>query len=168
MATFDLVPDCGRCAALCCVATHFDASEDFALTKGAGIRCPMLTKDHRCDIHSELIERGFSGCAIYSCYGAGQRITRMATTSAEERNAAFLNLRGLHELIWLLTEAKKRVPAALVVLAGRLENALDALGQLANQSPAELADLDDSAVRARGRSLLREVGRALAELGRNA
>ncbi|MCY1016082.1 hypothetical protein [Pyxidicoccus sp. MSG2] len=32
----DLVPDCSACTALCCVATSFERSEDFAFDKPVG------------------------------------------------------------------------------------------------------------------------------------
>ena len=71
MRRADLVPDCGRCAALCCIATSFEASEDFAFDKAAGTGCRYLTRDCRCAIHDQLAERGFRGCAAYECFGAG-------------------------------------------------------------------------------------------------
>ena len=71
----DLVADCPRCAALCCVWSAFDASDDFAFSKPAGVACRNLRRDHRCAIHRELIGRGLRGCAAYDCHGAGQRAT---------------------------------------------------------------------------------------------
>src|SRR5215471_13450734 len=104
MRRSDLVPDCGSCAAICCVATSFEASEDFAFDKPAGARCRHLTVECRCAIHDGLVKRGLSGCAVYDCYGAGQRVTRALASAPEaERNEAFLMLRVVHELLWLLT-----------------------------------------------------------------
>lgn len=92
----DLVADCGRCAALCCIAIPFDAGEDFAFTKAADERCRHLTRDARCAIHERRGDLGFSGCAIYDCHGAGQRATRAFATQPDsdlERNEAFFALR---------------------------------------------------------------------------
>jgi hypothetical protein len=107
MRRSDLVPDCASCAALCCVATSFDASEDFAFSKRAGERCRYLLPDCRCAIHADLAARGFRGCAVYDCYGAGQRATREYAGQQE----TFLVLHEIHELLWLLTEAMKLCPA---------------------------------------------------------
>ena len=82
----DLVPDCGSCAALCCVATSFEAYEDFAFDKAAGVACRYLMRDCRCAIPDALVERGFRGCAAYDCYGASQRATR-AFSGAHDADA---------------------------------------------------------------------------------
>ncbi len=69
--------DCARCFALCCVALPFAASSGFALDKPAGKPCPHLRGDHRCGIHTGLRERGFTGCTVYDCFGAGQRVSQV-------------------------------------------------------------------------------------------
>src|SRR5262245_28728842 len=107
----DLVSDCASCAGLCCIATSFEASEYFGLDKPAGVACPNLSSDCRCAIHDDLVERGFAGCAAYECYGAGPRVTRaFGPGDSAARNEAFLSLRVVHELLWLLTEAAKLCP----------------------------------------------------------
>lgn len=115
MRRSELKADCTRCEALCCIATPFSASEDFALDKGAGEPCPNLGADHRCRIHSELAARGFPGCALYDCLGAGQRLTALfpRERGTAARNEAFLRLREVHQLLWRLTEAAKLIPAGL-------------------------------------------------------
>ena len=67
----DLRADCARCFGLCCVAPAFAASADFAIDKPAGQACPHLAGDFRCGIHDELRPRGFPGCTVYDCFGAG-------------------------------------------------------------------------------------------------
>lgn len=154
-------PDCERCAALCCVATSFDACEDFAIDKPAGEACRHLQPDRRCSIHAELRTRGFSGCAIYDCYGAGPRVTRMFEGRPEaqrERHEAFLRLRVLHERMWLVSEAHALCRAAYPELAARLAQALAALETCAAATPSgerERAAWDTA------NALLLEVGRAL-------
>jgi hypothetical protein len=151
MRPSDLVPDCGRCAAVCCVATAFDASEDFAFAKPANAPCKNLTRDCRCAIHDELVPRGMSGCAVYDCYGAGQRVTR-AFADPDERNAAFMRLRVAHELLWLLAGA---LPLAPPSLAADIARAVEALGRI---------DVDARPLRAPTHALLRRVGRSLTVL----
>ena len=164
MRRSDLVPDCVSCAAVCCSALPFDACDDFAFAKPADARCPNVTADHRCAIHGELRARGFGGCAQYGCYGAGQRVTRAFGASlAREpsRNAAFRVLRSLHELIWLLSEARELCALAHAELARRIDARVRCLCAAA-RDPAALPSgwaLRDHERAAHG--LLREVGEAV-------
>jgi hypothetical protein len=164
----DLVPDCGRCAALCCVATSFDASEDFAFDKAAGVGCSYLTRDCRCAIHDELVERGLRGCAIYDCFGAGPRATRAFAGVADcerERSEAFRVLRVVHELLWLLTQAARLCDDAGV--AAKLAREIDALDAIAALPPADLLDVDLRGPARSARAALRRVGDALAKTERS-
>ncbi len=106
-----LRPDCSRCFGLCCVAPPFSASPDFAIDKEAGHACPHLRQDFRCDIHATLSERGFPGCAVYDCFGAGQQVAqvtfggtdwRQAPETAQQMFDSFMVMRQLHELLWYL------------------------------------------------------------------
>lgn len=72
-----LSPDCSKCFGLCCVAFHYLESEDFPIDKPAGKPCSHLTDTYSCQIHSELRERGFKGCTVYDCLGAGQFISQV-------------------------------------------------------------------------------------------
>ena len=67
----DFVADCAKCAALCCAAPSFSKSDDFAFDKPAHSPCGHLRPNARCNIHDELVVRGFRGCAHYDCNGAG-------------------------------------------------------------------------------------------------
>lgn len=162
MRRADLVADCARCDALCCTATSFDISEDFALAKPAGVACVHLRQDARCAIHGELAARGFAGCAIYDCHGAGPRVTRAfaGRRGAErERDAAFLVVRVVHELLWLLTEAARLCPASSSELRAELAAEIAVLDAFADG-----AGCDDAALsrhERRARALLRRVGAAL-------
>lgn len=119
----DLRADCSRCAALCCVAPAFAASADFAIDKPAGRPCPNLT-GNACGIHAELGQRGFPGCEVFDCFGAGQHLVqvtvgtsgrpadwRTSPATAEALFHAFPVVRQLHELLWYLVEAVERLPA---------------------------------------------------------
>jgi len=106
----DLQADCGSCFGLCCVALTFSKSADFAIDKPAGEPCPNLDETFRCTIHSKLRPKGFQGCTVYDCFGAGQEISRRAGQSWREQPgqqmfAALPILRQLHELLWYLIEA---------------------------------------------------------------
>lgn len=139
----DLRADCSRCAALCCVAPTFAASSDFAIDKPAGAPCPNLRVDLRCGIHNHLRDQGFTGCAVFDCFGAGQRVTR-AFAGADWRTTpdvaalmfeAFGATRALHELLWYLTQARdlavgshrRQVRAALAETARLADLAPEAL-----------------------------------------
>jgi hypothetical protein len=115
----ELRADCERCAGLCCVAPAFSVSADFAIGKAAGQPCPNLRTDFRCSIHDRLRPAGFRGCAAFDCLGAGQKVTRDTFAGADWRSdrelagrmfAAFAVLRGLHELLWYLNEARALEP----------------------------------------------------------
>jgi hypothetical protein len=162
MRRLDLVHDCARCASLCCVATSFEASDDFAIAKPAGVPCPHLTSDHRCGIHASLVERGFRGCAAYGCHGAGQRATREQAAEGDggaRRSEAFLRLRVVHELLWYLTQAARLCPASRDDVRTVLAREVDALDALAAGQRLFEEDLDERSAAAR--ALLRRVGDAL-------
>jgi len=157
MRRSDLNPDCGSCAALCCTATSFDASEDFAFSKAAGEPCTYLQPDCRCAIHDDLAVRGFTGCTVYDCYGAGPRATR--AYSGPQRQEAFLALRVVHELLWLLTEAAKLCPSSSAELVAQVAREVAALDGLARDPT--LLETDVRPRRNATRALLRRVGEAV-------
>ncbi|WP_327640652.1 pentapeptide repeat-containing protein [Kribbella sp. NBC_00482] len=101
----DLRADCSSCFGLCCIALTFSRSADFAIDKSAGEACPNLSDDFRCTIHSTLRAKGFPGCTVYDCFGAGQAISQRMGKPGPEMFAALPILRQLHELLWYLTEA---------------------------------------------------------------
>jgi hypothetical protein len=159
----DLVSDCASCAGLCCIATSFEVSEYFGLDKPAGMACPHLASDCRCSIHDDLVGRGFAGCAAYECFGAGPRVTRVFGRGAdpEVRNQVFLDLRVVHELLWLLTEAAELCPPLRPDVRAVLEREIESLDALAQGPPAEWLDLDLDSRTASARAALRRVGAAL-------
>jgi hypothetical protein len=163
MRRLDLISDCARCAGLCCIATSFDASEDFAFDKPAGMACRHLTPEHRCAIHDHLAQRGFSGCAGYECYGAGPRASASFAGCADHRrrDEAFLVLRSVHELLWLLSEALKLCPPSHPELSGRLTLAIDTLDRIASGPVHGLSKLDLDSHCEESHALLRRVGEAL-------
>lgn len=159
----DLVADCASCAAICCTATAFDACEDFAFDKPAGVACGYLQRDNRCAIHDELAVRGCAGCAVYDCYGAGPRVTRAFAGvhgADRRRDEAFLVLRVVHELLWLLTEAARLCPSSEPELGRQIAAQIAALDAIACGPDAgievDLAQLDRAT-----RAVLRRVGSVL-------
>jgi pentapeptide repeat protein len=161
MAELQLQADCARCAGLCCVAPAFAKSSDFAIDKPAGRPCPNLADDFRCGIHQHLERRGFHGCVVFDCFGAGQRITQQTFGGGDWRadpgiaGSMFATLpvmRQLHELLWYLTEALKLDEARR--LGPKLRQARDETDRLAAGTPEELRELDLDAYRMRVNPLL--------------
>ncbi|MFH8773625.1 pentapeptide repeat-containing protein [Streptomyces sp. NPDC017958] len=147
--------DCAQCFGLCCVALPFAASADFALDKPAGKPCPNLQGDHRCGIHADLRNKGFTGCTVYDCFGAGQKVSQITFGGQDWRTGSkeharrmfdvFPVVRQLHELLWYLTEALG-LDAARPVHAD-LRRALAETERLTRHTPEELAALDVAAHR---------------------
>ncbi|MEW1775653.1 pentapeptide repeat-containing protein [Streptomyces sp. NPDC086777] len=147
--------DCGRCFGLCCVALPFAASADFAVGKPAGKPCANLGGDHRCGIHAELRQKGFNGCTVYDCLGAGQKVSQVTFGGRDWRRGsaadarrmfdAFPVVRQLHELLWYLTEALGLAAARPV--HAELRAALRRTEELSLGTPDELAVLDVAAHR---------------------
>lgn len=147
--------DCARCFGLCCVALPFAASADFPVDKPAGKPCRNLGGDHRCGIHTELRPRGFTGCTVYDCFGAGQQVSQVTFGGQDWRGGSaeharrmfdvFPVVRQLHELLWYMTEALSLSAARL--LHAELRAGLERTRRLTRQTPAELAALDVAAHR---------------------
>ncbi|MER7406903.1 pentapeptide repeat-containing protein [Streptomyces sp. NPDC000070] len=154
-APAELRGDCERCFGLCCVALPFAASADFAVDKDAGTPCRNLRSDHRCGIHARLRQKGFTGCTVYDCFGAGQQVSQITFGGRDWRSGppeharrmfdVFPVVRQLHELLWYLTEALA-LPAARPVHAD-LRKALGKTEELTGLTPDELAGLDVAAHR---------------------
>ncbi|MCO5972377.1 pentapeptide repeat-containing protein [Actinoallomurus soli] len=160
-ARTDLRADCGRCQGLCCVALPFAASAGFAIDKDAGRPCPNLNADFRCGIHADLRGKGFSGCTVFDCFGAGQQVCQVTFAGQDWREspgtarrmfAVFAVMRQLHEILWYLAEALA-LPAARPV-HGELRRALTDTERLTRAGAEELAEADVAAHRARVNPLL--------------
>jgi uncharacterized protein YjbI with pentapeptide repeats len=139
----DLRADCGNCFGLCCVALTFSKSADFAIDKAAGEPCSNLQEDFRCGIHQKLRKKGFQGCTVYDCFGAGQKISQLAGESWREAPGqkmfeALPIMRQLHELLWYLTEALQLKETAPIHTD--LQRSIDHIDQL-TQHDLALVDL---------------------------
>ncbi|MFF7730408.1 pentapeptide repeat-containing protein [Streptomyces sp. NPDC008001] len=145
----DLRADCGSCFALCCVALPFVASADFAVSKDAGKPCGNLQQDFRCGIHTSLRKKGFSGCTVYDCQGAGQKVSqitfggrdwRQDPGAARQMFAVYPVVRQLHELLWYLAEALT-LPAARQLHA-EIRRVHDDVERVTHESPETLLAVD--------------------------
>ncbi|MEK5163927.1 pentapeptide repeat-containing protein [Paenibacillus sp. FSL R5-0527] len=160
----DLQADCEHCFGLCCVALPYAASVDFAADKAAGQPCSNLRDDFRCGVHDSLRQRGYRGCTVYDCFGAGQKISqvtfggiswREAPESAALMYELFPVMWQLHELLWYLDEALALEPAGS--LHERLRMAYDDTERLTRLSPAELQQADAGEQRVKVNALLLEI-----------
>jgi len=165
--------DCSRCAGLCCVAPAFAASADFAIDKPAGRPCPNLRDDFRCGIHAELRDRGFPGCEVFDCFGAGQQLTQVTFGGRSWREDAGLAaaqfavlpvMRQLHEVLWYLTEALS-LPAA-APLHEEIRAALTRTEALTAGTADELRAFDVGAFRGEVGELLGQVSEIVRGPGR--
>ncbi len=159
-----LKADCAKCVGLCCVALAFAKSADFAFDKAAGEPCTNLQDDHRCGIHPQLRERGFKGCTVFDCFGAGQKVTQVtfngqswsgAPDSGQLMFAVFPVMRQLHELLWYLNEAIA-MPQSRPMRV-ELDRAYAETEDLTEKSPDEIILIEVGAHRDRMNVLLSRV-----------
>jgi uncharacterized protein YjbI with pentapeptide repeats len=157
----ELRADCTRCFGLCCVAPAFAASADFAIDKDAGQACPNLDPDFRCGVHRDLRQHGFSGCTVFDCFGAGQRVAQVTfggqdwrrnPDTAQQMFDVFTVMRQLHELLWYLTEALTLEPARPI--HRDLRTLLDRTERLTRYAPDAVLELDVAAHREEVNALL--------------
>ena len=143
----ELTADCSRCFALCCVLLPYRRDAGFGADKAGGVPCHHLRADDRCGIHADLRERGWSGCAVFDCFGAGQHVSQVTYGGTSWRDhddlgemAAVLSvLRRVHEMLTHLGEVGRRSPDPAA------ENLRQRLLELRDATPVELltADLED-------------------------
>jgi len=166
--------DCARCVGLCCVAPAFAASADFAIDKPAGRPCPHLGAAFGCTIHQDLRERGFPGCAVFDCFGAGQQVVQVTFAGAVTGRTpdwradpelagqlfdTFTVMRQLHELLWYLSTALTLPTGAQ--LSGEVALLLKETERLTQSSSETLLGLDLAAHHVRADELLRQVSTAV-------
>lgn len=159
----DLGADCAKCFGLCCVALAFAKSTDFPLDKPAGDPCQNLDARNACRIHPHLRDRGFKGCTVFDCFGAGQKVSRRTFAGRswrddpETRAAMFETfpiVRRLSELLWYLDEAitlveQTRDASAWLEMFERIR-------ELSDQPAEQLLELDVDAEYDAARNLLVE------------
>lgn len=162
----DLGADCASCFGLCCVALAFDRSADFGYRKQAGEPCVHLAADDSCRIHPQLAGRGFRGCTVFDCFGAGQLVSRSAggrswRADAATRTAmfgAFPVVRRLHELLWYLDQAITLMEP--IADPARWAAEFDRVRELSRRPAEDLGGLDAGAQFDAARPLLIEASEA--------
>ena len=150
----------------------FARSADFAVDKPAGRPCLNLADDFRCGIHHQLRDRGFPGCTVYDCFGAGQHLAQGTFDGRDWREhpeladamfAAFPVMRDLHELLWYLDAALAR--AETHDSHGDLEQARRETERLTESDPDILRDTDTSAHQQKVNRLLVRASEAVRKNG---
>ncbi|CAG9623733.1 pentapeptide repeat-containing protein [Sutcliffiella rhizosphaerae] len=109
-----LTADCTKCFGLCCTALNIVPSSDFPINKPAGIPCVNLQSDYSCQIHSSLREKGYKGCTVFDCLGAGQVVSQVTFKGQSWRDYSevrdkmfrvFPIMEQIHEMIAYTSEA---------------------------------------------------------------
>lgn len=156
--------DCENCFGLCCVALPFAASADFAFDKDGGTPCRNLQLDFRCGIHKDLRKKGFRGCTVYECFGAGQKVSQVTfggndwrdnSDTAKQMFKVFPIMQQLHEMLWYLNEALALEAARSI--HSDLRHAFTVTERLTRLSPESLMELNVSEHRADVNVLLMRV-----------
>ncbi|MGX6444851.1 pentapeptide repeat-containing protein [Neobacillus sp. K501] len=156
-----LKADCESCFGLCCVALPYAKSADFAFDKDGGTPCSNLQADYRCGIHSNLRNKGFRGCTVYECFGAGQKVSQFTyegndwrenPKSAKEMFEVFPIMQQLHEMLYYLNEALSI--EATKSIHKELQTAIKDTEKLTALSAIEIVDLNVPAHRANVNELL--------------
>lgn len=159
----DLRADCTSCFGLCCTALAFSASSDFAANKEAGVPCRNLQLDFRCGIHGKLRARGYRGCTVYDCFGAGQKVSqttfeghswRERPDSAKRMFEVFPAMRQLHELLYYLREALAFT--APHEIRGKLSAVFREVKELADSDSEAIMKTDLDKLRAEANAALAE------------
>ncbi|MFF3216618.1 pentapeptide repeat-containing protein [Streptomyces sp. NPDC002886] len=159
--------DCANCFALCCVALPFSKSTDFAVNKPAGTPCKNLRQDFGCGIHTGLRDKGFPGCTVFDCFGAGQQVSQITFGGRDWRShpatkatmfTVFPVMRNLHELLFYLAEALTLTEAlplpAEHSLRTQLRTALADTTRWTGATPQTLAEFDITPLRQEANTLL--------------
>ncbi len=134
------------------------------MDKPAGTPCLNLADDFSCTIHDTLRPRGFRGCTVFDCFGAGQHVSqdlfggiswRTRPETAGDMFRAFAVVRQLHETLWYLAEATLRTYDEDV--ADQLDEARSAIEAARTGGLQAILAVDLGELHARVRSLLMEV-----------
>ncbi|MGK5554644.1 pentapeptide repeat-containing protein [Actinomadura kijaniata] len=147
------------------MALPFAASADFAVDKPAGRPCANLLPDYGCGIHSGLRDKGFRGCTVFDCFGAGQKVSqhtfegrswRADRATARLMFEVFPVMRQLQEFLWYLTEVLERSEARPVHDDAR--RALEEVEALTLATPEALLKADVPGVRGEVNGILLRAG----------
>lgn len=154
----ELVADCDSCFGLCCVLLPFRREGGFGIDKDSGVPCHHLDPRDDCGIHDSLRESGWSGCAAFDCFGAGQQVSNVTYGGRSWREhdnlgemAAVLSvMRQLHEMLAHLSEVSRRAPEAEPIVQ------LALIASLTRADPTTLLTTDLDEIRSGVSNVLRE------------
>ena len=141
--------DCANCFGLCCVALAFAASADFPVDKAGGVPCRNLNEDFRCSIHRNVRLSGYSGCTVFDCLGAGQKVSQQIfgglswrddLESAQKMFQLLPVMQQLQEMLLYLTQAIERCKN--LELLNALLKSRDAVAEVTFASAEELLAVD--------------------------
>lgn len=144
-----LKADCSKCFGLCCTALNIVASSDFAINKPAETPCPNLQNDFRCKIHKNLRDKGFKGCTVFDCLGAGQKVSQDTFSGqswqghseiSKRMFSVFPVMEQLYEMIAFIAEALTYNISHS--LQDRLNKQLEKLQDLTDMDADSLLSLD--------------------------
>ena len=81
----DLTHDCDNCQGLCCVVPQHNRGDGFPIFRNKPMNTPCRnlemdpdsqTELYKCRIHAELEDKNWHTCDGYSCFGAGQTVSK--------------------------------------------------------------------------------------------
>ncbi|KQM16457.1 hypothetical protein ASF83_11595 [Plantibacter sp. Leaf171] len=156
--------NCADCFALCCTAFGFQRSADFPIDKPAGTPCQNLADDFSCTIHESLRPRGFRGCTVFDCFGAGQLVSqelyngtswRERPDTSAEMFRTFGVVRQLQEMRWYLVEAAER--ASDTDLAEPVDQLRAEVVRVLDGGTADILAADVNGLRAAVRTVLVDI-----------
>ncbi len=159
-----LQSDCANCFGLCCTALPFAKSADFPFDKQGGSPCRNLREDFKCGIHQNLRVKGFKGCSVFECFGAGQKVSQLTyngvswrenPTIAVEMFDVFPVMHQLHEMLYYLVEAIENKATATIQSA--LQQMLDKTEELTRLPATDLLKLSVTDHRTEVNTLLLQV-----------
>lgn len=166
----DLVADCSRCFGLCCTALNIVQSSDFSMNKPANTPCANLRADYSCNIHTQLRDKGFKGCTVFDCLGAGQVISQITFNnisweenpeSKDQMFRVFPIMDQIHEMIAYTAEALSYNVTS--TLSDKLSEKLTELQNLTTWSADQLLALDLVSYRFALNELLTEASNSIRE-----
>lgn len=126
-----------------------------------------MRADFGCSIHDDLRPRGFPGCAVFDCFGAGQQVVQVTFGGRDWRASpeiatamfdVFTVMRQLKELLWYLAEALTLLPTG--PLRAEVEHAQGETERLVGADADELVRVDAAALRRQVGPLLGRVSEA--------
>jgi uncharacterized protein YjbI with pentapeptide repeats len=153
-----LAADCSRCFGLCCVLLPFRREGGFGADKDSGTACDHLDAQDRCGIHDRLRETGWTGCATFDCFGAGQQVSQVTyggqswrvNDNLGEMAAVLSVMRQLHEMLAHVGEVLRRSPTPAA------SEERGELLALTHAEPETILGADLEAIRSRVSQVLRD------------